>query len=347
MATREKFIRSMKKLMDDGDLRIEAAFLASIQGMVDEIVLAQVIAALDRGDIEAAVNAVDVDRAAFAAFEEAIRGNYSAVGTETMKLMGKVRDMDGSAIVVRFDVRNERAEDWLNTKSSELITGNLVPEQRQTIRDVLTSGMERGDNPRTTALDMAGRVVGGKRQGGVIGLTGPQARTVNWVRDALSSGDEEALRRYLTLKRRDKRLDRQVMKLIQSGKPANQELRDKVTGRLSDSYLKLRADVIARTESMASLNAAQEEAFAQALEKSGNSPQFVTREWSAARDKRTRDTHGAMHGQKVQGMTTPFTTPTGYQLMRPGDSSLGAPASEIANCRCIQYIEYDYFEGRG
>ena len=347
MANRAKFMRQMRKALDSGDLAIEAAFLQSIQGIVDDIVLTRVIQALARGDIDAAVDAVDIDRAAFSAFESAFRSNYESVGSATSSLMAPVRALDGTRITIRFDARNPRAEEWLSTWSSERITGDLVPEQRQVIRDTMTRGLARGDNPRTTALDMAGRVVGGKRQGGIIGLTGPQQATVDWVKDALASGDQDALRRYLNLGRRDKRLDAQIKALIKGGKPATRELREKVVTRLSDSYQKLRAETIARTESMRSLNAAEEEAFRQALDKSGSSEQFVTREWSSARDKRTRDSHGALHGTKVQGLTQPFVTSNGHRMMRPGDDSLGTPAGEIANCRCIQYIEIDYFQARG
>ncbi len=57
----------------------------------------------------------------------------------------------------------------------------------------------------------------------------------------------------------------------------------------------------------------------------------MTREWDAAGDKDTRDSHSAMDGQK-RGLDEPFTTGDGWQLMHPGDGSLGAPAEEVINC---------------
>ena len=43
-------------------------------------------------------------------------------------------------------------------------------------------------------------------------------------------------------------------------------------------------------------------------------------------------------------MQTPFITPDGYKLRYPHDSSLGAPARETINCRCIQLIRLNYMK---
>lgn len=56
----------------------------------------------------------------------------------------------------------------------------------------------------------------------------------------------------------------------------------------------------------------------------------VYNEWTA-RMVNTRDTHAEMNGQKrMQGV--PFDSPSGAQLMYPGDPS--APPEEVINCRC-------------
>jgi HK97 family phage portal protein len=55
------------------------------------------------------------------------------------------------------------------------------------------------------------------------------------------------------------------------------------------------------------------------------------KEWLAAMDDRVRDTHAAMNGQ-VKPMSDPFESPSGQQLMQPGDPK--ADLSETANCRC-------------
>lgn len=56
------------------------------------------------------------------------------------------------------------------------------------------------------------------------------------------------------------------------------------------------------------------------------------KEWSAANDIRTRDSHRAADGQVVP-IRKPFLI-NGYPMMFPGDMEGGAPLSEAANCRC-------------
>lgn len=58
----------------------------------------------------------------------------------------------------------------------------------------------------------------------------------------------------------------------------------------------------------------------------------IQKEWVATNDARTRPAHGDADGQKV-AVDKPFSV-GGYKMMRPGDGSLGAPASLIYNCRC-------------
>ena len=59
--------------------------------------------------------------------------------------------------------------------------------------------------------------------------------------------------------------------------------------------------------------------------------------WKTFGDSKVRPSHANAGGQTVP-IDKPFTV-GGYRMMFPGDSSLGAPASEIVNCRCsVEYI---------
>jgi hypothetical protein len=88
-----------------------------------------------------------------------------------------------------------------------------------------------------------------------------------------------------------------------------------------------RAQTIARTETHQSAQAAvQEAAQATGLD--------MKRQWvSADQEGRTREDHMEAGNQKPVGMYEPFTVGD-FKLMYPGDSSLGAPASQTINCRC-------------
>lgn len=60
----------------------------------------------------------------------------------------------------------------------------------------------------------------------------------------------------------------------------------------------------------------------------------MEKEWIATRDDRTRDDHANADGQRRK-LDDPYVV-GGEQLMFPGDASLGARASNIVNCRCVE-----------
>lgn len=70
----------------------------------------------------------------------------------------------------------------------------------------------------------------------------------------------------------------------------------------------------------------------------------IKRRWMCTKDGRTRTSHGKADGQTVTGTKEPFKV-GGYKMMYPGDRSLGAPGSEIYNCRCTtRTVEKDGIE---
>lgn len=92
-----------------------------------------------------------------------------------------------------------------------------------------------------------------------------------------------------------------------------------------------RAKLVARTEGTKARNAA--DFFAQMA-----APVKCMREWSSAKDKRTRRgrraDHFHMDGMQVE-QGEPFVDPVnGDRLMYAGDVSLGARAASVCNCRC-------------
>ena len=61
---------------------------------------------------------------------------------------------------------------------------------------------------------------------------------------------------------------------------------------------------------------------------------LLEKTWVTMGDKKVRPTHNAANFQTVL-ITEPFIV-GGTLLMYPGDTSLGAPIREIANCRCVK-----------
>lgn len=102
-----------------------------------------------------------------------------------------------------------------------------------------------------------------------------------------------------------------------------------ITDRLSKSFgfSKVRAERIARTEVIATSNAATFFGVSQNIPAAG-----LTKDWIATKDRRTRPTHvQAGIGQKNVPNRDPFQV-GGARLMFPGDTSLGAPGREVINC---------------
>lgn len=215
----------------------------------------------------------------------------------------------------------------------------ITEDQRAAIRETIAAGLAAGRNPRAVAFDLAGRLdrVTGKRIGGIIGLTSRQAEYVRAAREQLLTGDSEYFKRAL----RDKRFDRSVRRAFDAGRGLSASDADAITGRYSDRLLSHRAEVIARTESIAALHAGQVEGMQQVIDGGKVRADQVTKIWDATGDKRTRHTHLAMDGQSV-GFGQPFVSPSGAMMMYPHDTSLGAPASEIVQCRCFMQIRVRY-----
>lgn len=70
-------------------------------------------------------------------------------------------------------------------------------------------------------------------------------------------------------------------------------------------------------------------------------PEALKKSWLDMRDRRVRHTHleaGRRYGEAAIPVNEAFIV-GGSRMMFPGDTSLGAPVREIANCRCsAQYI---------
>ena len=220
----------------------------------------------------------------------------------------------GNFFIVRFVGRHTRAEQWLAEQAGKLIT-DLADNQLGVIRNELVTGLFEGRNPRQTALNLVGRVgKGGRRVGGVIGLDLRWSRAVANYKTTLLDGNR------------------------------SQSLIDRMVDRYTNKLLRARGERIARTETLKAMNAGKVEGMAQLIDSGKVEAKNVTKIWSSSGDKRVRDTHAAMDGQQKK-TDEPFVSPNGAQLMHPLDSSLGAGADEIVQCRCHMRYKIDWLGG--
>lgn len=324
----------IEELLQKFEASIREAFMAAIDELRANIDVKALIQALEAGNIQAAIDACHVDDAAFYQLRRAIEAAYIEAGVDAVKALPTVTDWRGAVVGVRFDPSYPRAADWTSRHGAELVTW-IGEDARAAIRDVVATSLMEGANPRSAAVQIAGRVnrVTGRREGGIVGLTQQQTAFVTAARDDLASGDPERMAHYLTRKARDRRFDARVKKAIAARKPVDAGSTQEMTALYSDGLLKVRADAIARTEATQAASAARQEAMQQTLDAAGLTGADVERTWRATKDKRTRDTHRAMDGQKVAGMETAFQSPSGATLRYPGDPE--APASETIQCRCF------------
>lgn len=329
--------RELQALLRKYEPQLSRAFIAAIRDITSQAQIAALIAAIRRNDIEAALVAIDFDRAAFSGLTGGMTTAFSAGGVATTAATNW-QGIGGSRVVIRWDLANPRAQDLINTASSRLVT-QLSEEARKTVREVISAGYSTGRGPRDIATDLVGRVSGSGRVGGVIGLSEPQVQYVSNIRDYINNGNLSA---YKGMTRRDKRYDKMVEKAIREGKPLSNAQVDKIVERYSDRLLKSRADAIARTETAQSVEASRSEAFAQYQEKTGVPDEAIVRRWDHPGGKNSRDWHSDMNGWELRGMEQPWVTPRGGRLMFPCDTSLGSGAVEIVNCRCMQTISIDY-----
>lgn len=325
----------LDELLSRYERRVAEAFLAAVRDIRNAADFQRLVTALTNRDMQSAIDALHLDPAAFNDLARKIEDAYTTSGKLASDQASPVTTPTGANVVVRFDVRNSRAEAWLRSQSADLVTA-LIGDQKLAIRNAIAAGQAAGQNPTQTALELVGRMsrVTGQREGGIIGLSSPQEAYLRSARAELASDAPDLLRNYLTRSRRDRRFDRSVAKAIREGTALPDDIAEKAATGYQRSLLKLRADIIGRTETLTSLNAAQHESAMQLVERGLFGASEVTRAWHATHDARTRDTHVVLSGQVV-GLHEPFRSPSGALMLFPGDTSLGAPPAETIGCRCV------------
>lgn len=333
----------LEQLLAELAPQIRKAFEAAIADIVDNVILRQVIDAIERGDIEGAFKALGIVPPVYNPLVSVLSEAVNAGGIMMMAQFPKyLADSTGLKTMLRFNLRDRRAEDWLRNKSSGLIT-TIDNDIRANVRTTLDAGMRAGRNPRSVALDIVGRIdpVTGKRSGGVVGLG---EREEYWSRSArrkLESLDQG----YFDMELRDKRFDKTVQRAIADGRMLPREVVDKLVDRYRSNALRHRGETIGRTEALAALHYSEWIATKQALEAS-NLPQSAVRKvWDSTGDARVRSSHKALDGLSV-GLDEPFVSPlTGARMMHPGDVTLGAPGAEVIDCRCRIRYDVNWYAG--
>jgi len=322
---REDDIQRIREFVKRTEVNFLKAFFAYLEKAASDEMLEHIVTLIEasrQGEIPVYLDqfAKSFEGTIFDAVVAAARLETEILSSDVAAAVRAAFPDSGPVVGISFNPGNPRAASLVEQQGSRLVR-EIGESTRAVVTDALIEGQNNGYGARKTAQTIKEN----------IGLTERQLNAVKNYRRLLEEGSPEALNREL----RDKRFDKTVANAKK--KPLSADQIDKMVTRYKEKFVQYRAQVIARTEAAEAVSNGRTEALRQQLEATGLGDNAVERTWSATKDKRTRKTHthGGLDGKKVRGVDTPFVSPlTGAKLKAPGDRSLGAPASEVVQCRC-------------
>lgn len=307
----------LEELMKRLDRATAEAFLAYVSVMKSPIMIREVERLIAANQINEAIRIIDTHLTRFASV---IPRNYTQVANSTVDALEPTIRRLQPRIAISFDPANPRAAAQMQRQSLNLIS-RIGNEQRTSIRNALTEALNDGEGPRQAA----------RAYRSAIGLTDDQRLAVRRYRDLLEQGSVSALDRGLADRRFAPHSNTLTARreYVEALTPSDI---DRMVEAYEQRYVKYRSEVIARTETTQTVNAANEEAFAQVTDQAGIGDELIERTWQSTHDGRTRDSHRNMTTRVVRGLNTPFVTGLGNSAMHPGDPNL--PAEDVIQCRC-------------
>lgn len=315
---------------------IARAFYAAVGNVRRGVVTSSLERALDRGNLDEAVTLLlgvaSDDYTIWASLAGAKRSAVVSLGATVSAAVPLMRVAVGPPHPFAWNPHTEAIGRALEQDGLRLMT-EVSNATRRGIREYLIANITAGQNPRTLIPELAGRVVDGKRVGGVLGLTAQQARAVANYRLGLEraqfarSDNTDVLSRAL----RDARWDGAVKRAMHSSTPLDPKMIDRMVDRYSARMLAYRAETIARTESLRAMQVAQQLVWEQAVKRGAVDANRTTKTWMTCRDERVRHEHAAMHLKTIPFNAYFDTEDTGR---------IWAPPRAV-NCRCLPMFQTD------
>lgn len=311
------------RLLDELHPTIRAAFIEAIERITTTARLREVEELLDRGDVEGLLDALNLSPEYFRGVQDAVDAAFYGGANYQISLAASLSS-------IPFNRRHWAAEAWARENGSRLIV-EISTATREGVRQYVVEALRTGRGSNAVAREIVGRInrAAGRREGGILGLTGQEATYVANARDELIRLDPAYFRRAA----RDRRFDGIVRRAIKAGKPLARADLERIIGRYSDGLLIRRGDRIARTEAHSALNAGRYEAMRQTAENVGLDASAITVKWQSARDERVRHSHRVLNG-KTASYGEAFTSPLGSRMRWPGDREFGALSADVVGCRC-------------
>lgn len=303
--------------------QIEAAFRKAIRDARGAVDQAALIDALRAGDVFRAAQIASISDVSLFPLDDAIRSAYVA-GGNLVSLPSGLRGGFG------FNGRHPRAEGWIRSTGATLIQG-IQADTLEMTRAVITDGLASGTGLQSIARDITGRMVGGQRVGGFLGLTAQQADSIIVGRAKLLSGDPALMREYLQLKLRNRTNDALIQRAIAGDVKLTVAQVDRIIQGHKDKALAYRGKVIAKDQAFAAQAAGRREGYLQALAR--DDVEDVTVRWQHNLSEFPRPDHVAMDGTVIslrRGETFNFADAS---MTGPHDPAGGARHN--IGCRCV------------
>lgn len=327
--------------------KVAAAILALLQKMKAGVDLTALAAALKAGDINAAlallgaVNTAGEAAAVGGALQDAVWAGGALALTQF--------NAPVSGVSFVFDRLEPRLISWLKGYSYNLIR-EIGDVTREAIQDRLITGFNAGKGPIDIAREVRGAIGLTKRQGNAVAAYRKELESFHRKRTAAGFNlgakidrvngrqvfkpDDDGLPKDGILDRRlrDFRYDGQLKRAMETGKPLTPAQIDKMVAAYERKYLRYRSEVIARTETMRTLNYGVQEGWRQIIEGGGASESLVRRRWSVAKDERLCEVCAPiprMNPKQGVAFGAPFSTPKGPVMLPPMHP----------NCRCSVFIK--------
>lgn len=311
------FLRAAEKM----EPRIARAFLAAIEAIRTRIPAENIARMIERRDFVSldSVFAVFFTTDEWIPYRAAIEATIIEGAKATSETQGVVSGAQGDFVIAVG--LNPRLEQFARTMTATRVR-EIDQSIRDTVRQVLQRGLTAGDDPLTIARQIRG----------AVGLTKQQEAAVSNYERMLREQDREALDRQL----RDRRSDRTIDRAIRGDKPLTEAQIRSLADRYRDRYVKYRANVIARTESIRAVQGAQWELFQDMINRGQIDARQVRRTWVHTGDGHVRNSHLQIPSMNPRGVgqSETFTSPLG-PILYPGDPS--ATAANTIQCRCAVF----------
>lgn len=340
--------RLFAQLLADLQPEIRRGFMASVVDLQAGVNWPALLRELGNSNIEGAIAALNINAAAWAEYSAVVTSAYAKAGASTM---AQIVNTGVADIGTRFNMTNPSAEAWIRREVGGSVSG-FVAEQVKSARELIAAGYGRGDGPRTIANDLAGRVVDGRRQGGIIGLDAPRAERLQAVTTGMRTPEGV---QSLVIKHRDgtlsvrykvnKSTEARILAAYNAGTEVPEKARLISERQYENALLKARADTIAETETANAVMSARMESWEQVATSKGLDSSAVIKTWRHRRgaEQFFRPDHLAMSGTVVRGLHTPFPFPDGAYLEYAHDPRGGG--KHTIKCGCDTEFRLDQAAG--